>query len=345
MGNQLSKKQKRALLVVGITGAVYLSFKYLLPLVIPFLISYLIALGIRPLTRWLSKKFRMKESISSIILVVLLVGVLSFLLWFIGKQLILQIVKLIEYLPEYVEYLHIKIEDFCGRMEKTFLLEDGMMMDAVYGVSISLSEGVKQKMLPFLASKSVPIFKGIMQVTAVVIVTVIGTFLSLKEMDHFKKMKDRSSFRTEITLVTKRLSMVGGAYVKTQGIILSLTMGICIGGFTIMGNSYSVLLGVVIGLLDALPIFGTGTVLIPWALISVLSGNVFHALILSAIFVVCNFMREILEAKLMGKSMGISALESLAAMYVGLQLFGIAGFILGPIGFLVIRELTTMYSQ
>lgn len=345
MGNQLSKKQKRALLVTGITGAVYLSFKYLLPLVIPFLISYLIALGIRPLARWLSKKLHIKESITSIALVIIIVGSLSFLIWFVGKQLILQMVKLIEYLPEYVEELHSKMGSFCSKMEKTFSLEEGVMMDTVYEASISLAEGVRQKALPFLMSRSIPIFKGVMQVAAVIIVTIIGVFLSLKEMDHFKRMKARSSFRTEITLVTRRLSVVGGAYVKTQGMIMGLTMAICVGGFTVMGNSYSVLLGIVIGLLDALPIFGTGTVLIPWALINVLSGNMLHAFILCAILVICNFLREILEARLMGKSMGISALESLAAMYIGLQLFGIAGFILGPVGFLVIRELTAIYSQ
>lgn len=115
-------------------------------------------------------------------------------------------------------------------------------------------------------------------------------------------------------------------------------LSVCSTGLYFLGNGYAVLLGVIIGLLDALPVFGTGTVLIPWALFSLVFGNWPYAVGLIVIYVSCYYLREIMEAKLMGGHMGIAPLEMLISMYIGLKLFGVAGFILGPFGFMVIKD-------
>jgi len=344
MENQLSKKQKKVILVLGITGAVYLSFKYLLPLVVPFLFAYVVALGIRPIARFLHNRLRIRESIAAVIVVVLFIGMVAVIICFLGKQLILQLVSFVEYLPGYMEIGFSVLSEFCGKIEKTFGLEDGIVMNHAYDMCTSLVKNIKDSIMPYLMGKTVPIFKGLIQFIAVLVVTVTAVLLCVKEIDHFRYMKERSSFRTEMTLLSRRLFTVGGAYLKTQGIIIVFTTAICIVGLMFMGNSYSILLGVLIGLLDALPIFGTGTVLIPWALIRAVAGDVKSTIILIVIYLASYFLREILEARLMGKSLGITTLESLAAMYIGLQLFGIAGFILGPMAFLIIRELLQIYS-
>lgn len=108
----------------------------------------------------------------------------------------------------------------------------------------------------------------------------------------------------------------------------------------IMKNPYYFLLGTGIGLLDALPVLGTGTVLIPWAAADFFMGNWKGGLALLVLYGVCYFLREILEARMMGSQVGLSPLENLMAMYVGLELFGIAGFFLGPLGLLLIEDLT-----
>ena len=100
----------------------------------------------------------------------------------------------------------------------------------------------------------------------------------------------------------------------------------------------------VIGILDALPVFGTGTVLIPWALWSALAGKWSQAAILAGLYVVCYFVRQVLEARMMGGEVGLSSLETLAAVYVGLELFGFWGMILGPLGLLLIEDLTEAWA-
>ena len=90
--------------------------------------------------------------------------------------------------------------------------------------------------------------------------------------------------------------------------------------------------GIGIGILDALPIFGTGTVLLPWAVWSAVTGEWRQAGILAALYAVCYFVRQILEARMMGGQVGLSSLETLAAVYVGLELFGFFGSDFGAPG-------------
>ena len=110
-----------------------------------------------------------------------------------------------------------------------------------------------------------------------------------------------------------------------------------------MKNPYAVLLGVLIGLLDALPLFGTGTIFIPRIIICVLSRSYLQAAGLAVIYVPCYFGREFLEARLMGNGIGITSLESLISIYAGFYLFGILGFLLGPVGYLITKELTAQW--
>ena len=102
--------------------------------------------------------------------------------------------------------------------------------------------------------------------------------------------------------------------------------------------------GIGIGVLDALPIFGTGTVLIPWGIACLFLGRWGRALALFGLYLICYFIREYLETRLMSNQVGLSPLETLAAVYVGLQLFGFLGFILGPLGLLLIEDLVEAWT-
>ena len=113
----------------------------------------------------------------------------------------------------------------------------------------------------------------------------------------------------------------------------------------IIGNPYYIMAGIGIGILDALPIFGTGTVLIPWAFLELLTGDWKQAVILAGLYLVCYFVRQILEVRMMGGQVGLSPLETLASVYVGLELFGFFGFILGPLGLLLVEDLVEVWTR
>ena len=143
----------------------------------------------------------------------------------------------------------------------------------------------------------------------------------------------------------ERIASVVSAWLKTQAFILFLTSAVCIFGLAVIGNPYSFLFGCGIGILDALPVLGAGTVLIPWGVALLFQKAWKKAAVIFGIYVVCYFLRQISEARLMGKQVGLSPLGSLVSMYVGLKMFGLSGLILGPVGVLLIGDLVRMYEE
>ena len=250
---------------------------------------------------------------------------------------------LLDQIPIWIEELDIWLTFACHKMETMFHLKENIMVMLARDMLRGLGTSIKGTAMPYLMMNSMSIFKYLIRLAAVSVVLTIGVMLSLQEMEMWKKRGRESVFSDEFVLIHNRLKLMANAYIKTQGSIMLLTMVICSIGFWMMGNPYFILAGIGIGILDALPIFGTGTVLIPWAVILLFRGNVGKGIGILAIYAICYFVREILEAKMMGNKVGLSPLETLISMYVGLQLFGILGFVLGPVGLVLIEDLVDGY--
>ena len=94
-----------------------------------------------------------------------------------------------------------------------------------------------------------------------------------------------------------------------------------------------------IALVDALPVFGTGTVLIPWAVLCCIVGQVPQGIALAALYAVITLVRSVLEPKIMAAQVDLPPLAALAAMYVGFSAFGVAGMLLFPVGLMLVKQL------
>ena len=115
------------------------------------------------------------------------------------------------------------------------------------------------------------------------------------------------------------------SYVRAMAILLCLTFVELAIGFAILGLDYALVLAFFISLIDALPILGTGTVLIPWALVSLITGDFFIAIGLAVIYGVVAIVRNLIEPKIIGQQIGLHPLITLASVYVGLKIFGFFG--------------------
>lgn len=347
---QPSEKLKKIILIMGVTGAVYVCFKYLLPLVIPFLFAYGIALLLRPSAEWVAGKCRVKVhgrqygipvGVAGGVELLLILGLLGVGIYFGGRKLYGELGMLMDQIPVWIEGLDMWLTEICHKMEVYFCLKRNCLVFLVRDMLLGLVSSVKSTAMPYLMINSMTIFGWFVQVTVVWVILMIGVMLTLQEMDSWKARGRRSIFESELVMIKRRLAVVGHAFIKTQGTIMLLTMIVCTVGFWLLGNPYYILGGICLGLLDALPIFGTGTVLIPWAIISLIRGDFGYGIALVVIYVICYFLREIMEAKMMGDKVGLSPLETLISMYVGLQLFGLLGFILGPVGLLLIKDIVS----
>lgn len=339
-----TKKQKRAIILVGVTGAVYLCFRYLLPLVTPFLIAYLIALGIRPAAKWARERFHLPEGVTAALILLACFALALLGIFCCGRKFVEEAGNFLERLPEYLQGVNRWLTAFLHRIESIFHIKRGILVNLGSEMLRDLVDQVCTKLMPYLMDNTALLFGVLVKAGAIGVVTVVATILSVQEMDSLRKKKAESVFRMEFALLSNRLITTGAAYAKTQLTLMAITTALCTVGMVLIRNPYYILAGLGIGLLDALPIFGTGTVLIPWALLSLSQGKWGQAAILAGLYAVCTLLREMLEPRLMGSRVGISPWETLIAMYVGLQLFGILGVFLGPIGLLIIEDIVEAYD-
>lgn len=340
MDDVRAKKRKRILRLTGITIGVYLTFRYLLPVVIPFLLAAVLAYFLKKPYRWLHKKLRLPKSVSATAVTVVFVAAVFTGLFFLGREAIYQAASLAEHIPGYLEDANDWMIGVCEKCERALKMEDGEIFD---WLSEQWNNGLKeigsQAMAAVLGS-SVTLVRWTVTLGAGLVVVFLATVLMLMSWEKMGQAADRSPFREEIYALKGKLVHAGTAYIKSQVIIMTLTAVICCVGLTLLGNPYCIIAGIAIGLLDALPLFGTGTVFIPWIIIELFMKKWLRAVALTVIYLACYFLREIMETKIMGNSMGLSPLESLAAIYVGLELFGIIGVVLGPFGLIAIQELS-----
>ena len=340
----MSSKQKRAISLIGITGAVYIVFRYLLPLVVPFLAAWLLARIVWPFVRVLNQRCHVPIVWGAMVGVGLLCTGGLWILWKIGGKLLEQVEYLVDNFPIYIERFCLIMNGACEKVEGFFRLSKGCMMEQMEALAAQFQEQLFQKALPYVMNSSVPFIGWCMDFFTAGTITILAAVLILQERDRIKEWKQRSPFRREIQLLTRRLGTVGGAFVKTEGSIMIITIIICTIGLTWMGNPYGVLVGFLIGLIDVLPVFGSGTVFVPWILWEIVCGNWIKVLELGAIYLICYIAREVMEAKILGHYMGISSLETMIAIYIGWKLFGVVGLFLGPIGWILIKEIDKTWN-
>ncbi len=348
------KKLKKTLLILGIAGAVYLGIRFLLPLVIPFLCAYGTALWLRPSVRYLECRWQWSFRGKMRHVPVALIGTLEILvilaiaaggLYFCGSQLIAQFERFTTSIPQLLVWLDVKLTALCRGIEGILGMKHDYLVASVREMIRELSTIVRESTMPVIMDNSISILAGLGEMLVFLVIFFLSTLMFLQEMDDIRQRKSNSMFHREFAVIGRRLVKVGSAWLKTELIIMSITAGLCTVGLFLIGNDYALLFGVGIGIVDALPFFGSGVILVPWGVVQLIQKEWLDAAVLLALYVVCYFTRQVLEAKIMGNRMGLSPMETIASMYVGIQLFGLVGFLLGPIALLLVEDLVDLYWE
>ena len=343
----MDEKGKRILRIAGVAAGVYLIFKYMLPLAAPFVFAAAAAVLLKPSAEKISARLRIRlrdrefgiaPCVAAALELALFLGVCGAAVYAGGRRLCEQAVLLMERMPEWLEQLNRWLTGICHLLERRLTLREDTMVYLAQDMIRGLGSRMKQGMMPYLMGNSMSLAQGAVGLAIVMILFIVGVMLFVREMDEIRSRMENSAFREEFARIGRVLGLVGRAYLRAQGIILVFTMLLCAAGLFFLKNPYYILAGIGLGILDALPLFGTGTVFVPWALICFFRGRWQRGAFLLVLYAACYFLREFLEAKLLGDKVGLSPLATLISIYIGLQLFGIPGVILGPAGTLMIKE-------
>lgn len=316
--------------LAGIALLIFLSFRFLLPLVLPFVMAYFFAKMVSPIISFLEKHLHWRHRVSVLFVVFFVFLVLAGFAGYMISLAVSQTMLLLQKLPVYQQMISKTLEDMCCHCDRVLDLVGGTSYRYIENQVENLYHTIGTEVLPRMSSYVTQIFRWVFTIASAVFIFVISTVLILFD-DTFPRI------RGTIRPYAVRLRKAGLAYIKSQGIILFIIATIISVGLLLMGSDYAIILGIGIAIFDAFPVLGSGVILIPWAIIKIMGGNYYAAAILITVFAIAAFLREVLEPKLFGKELGLKPLYILISVYVGVKLLGISGVLLGPIGLTILK--------
>lgn len=335
----MNEKAKYLLKLIGITGAVYLGFRYLLPLVILFVLALLCARGMAPIINWCYIKFHISKKITAPVFLLLLILIVGGFLVVLSIALADQVTGLIYSIPQYKNIWYEKMLSICVHCDGMFGLVKGNSLKFMEEVISQASTLAIETIVPTMAGLAGKIVLMFFEMLISIFIFFISVLMFLSDRKKIRRSYKKFPLRKQVQPVLTELKRNGLIYVKAQSIIITIVSLVCAACLFFIGNKYYLLFGITIGILDALPVLGSGIVFVPWAFISAFNGNYLTAAILFTGYIITLVVREVMEPRLLGNSMGILPVFMLMSIFVGVSLFGVLGFVLGPIGFVLIKTL------
>lgn len=306
----------------------------LVPYSLPLIFAFLTAVMLEGMVQWMIKRFSFKR-LQAVIVVfigfVILLGVIGYNFVSIIAH---QAVSLSERTPTFVRDIYrTAILPLIGKWEfysKNFSAEIIEQIEATIEKNINTLDSFLQQ---FIAG-TINLLTAIPGFMIEFLVYLIALFLISLELPKLKRKLEshlKEHTRQKVFLVGSQLNKAGIGFLKAQLILSLVTFTMAMAGLSILGVKYTGLLSLLIVVVDILPILGTGSVLVPWAVIAILQDNHFLGIGLIILFLVITVVRRVIEPKIYSSSLGISPLASLISMYIGLKLLGIVGIFIGPI--------------
>lgn len=320
--------------LAAVFAAAWLAVKYLLPLALPFLAGSAVALAAEPLVRPLSR--RLPRGIATVIGVSLALAVLACLLVLLAALAVKELALLAGALPELTDAALSglnALERFLLALaarapESVRFLVSGAVTDLFSSGSAIVDRLVQQ--VPALASAILGHVPGSALALGTGILSAYMLSARLPGLRAWFRQRMRAPLARYLPAV-KQLRAALGGWLKAQLRLAGTSFVIVAAGLLLLRVPYAPIWAAIIALVDAIPVLGTGTVLLPWSLICLLQGQGVQALGLAGICAVAMLTRSALEPRLVGRQLGLDPLLTLVALYAGYRIWGIGGMLLAPL--------------
>lgn len=311
---------------------------------LPFLIGWLIALAAHPVVAFLEKHLKIRRKAMTVFVIVLAVAGVAFLLYGIGYVLVREIVGFAGSVPQMMSSVKEtigKIELFFTRLSVRIPLELPINLEQIYD-AIMESIGAWATRLGTPTMNVIGnMAKNIPSIIVAIIMCLLSAYFFIAEKEGLTDYLGRYTpefVKARWHVIYDSLFGALGGYIKAQFKIEFFMYFILLFGLWICEVRFAALLALGIAFLDLLPVFGTGTVLIPWALIKLLEGDYKKAVGLLILWGAGQLFRQIIQPKIVGDSIGLAPLPTLVLIYIGWQFGGVFGMLAAvPIGVLVIN--------
>lgn len=315
----------------------------------PFVIGGVIALIANPLVRFLEHKIRIRRKFGMVLIIggvlALVIGGIYLLLAWIVRE----VGSFIGALPDIMKGVSAQMEIVAANLEETLrklpnVDADWNLLEALQNFSTDVTE----TLTGLVANLGMPtvtaagnIAKSLPDIFVKVFITILSAYFFLAEKEQvaavYRSVMPKKT-QEVLHMISRNAKQMVGGYFLAQFRIMGVVAVMLFVGFLILRVPYAAIWAFLIAFLDLLPVFGTGTALIPWALIQLLSGKYYMAIGLVACWLSTQAVRQMIQPKIVGDSMGVDPLLTLLLLYLGYRFSGLGGMILAvPVGLIVME--------
>jgi len=332
-------------LLLSIIGLLLLIFVVpkVINFLLPFVIAFIVSCIANPLVKLLEKKLNIVRKHGSVIIIVLVIAMVLLILYGVGAILFNQVKGLVgdaqtmtttindtlAKIQQRLDGLYVKLpenmQQFMGEFSLSVEKNIGSVMNRIKWPTFEAASGYLKNAVEF-------IFYAIVTLLASYFFTVEGENIAAE----IKKIVPKSIIEY-YSMIVKNFKAAVGGYFSTQFKLMLIIWVYLFIGFLFIGVKYAFLFAFFVAFLDLLPVFGTGTVIGPWVVICLLTGDYFNAIYLTILYLVCQLVKQLLQPKMVGDKIGVSPLATLFFMFVGYKIGGFFGLIIGiPFGMILI---------
>lgn len=329
--------------LLGIILGILLGIRFL-QFFMPFVIGWIIAMIANPLVRMLERRLKVARKHTSMVIIIGVLAVIIVAIYFLGVKIGEETRSFLEQAPEMYSEFREEFQDAGKNLES-------IISELPQNIQESLEEAQKDigditgqavgKISQFTVDKAGTFARNIPGILISIIFSVLSAYFFIADRDRileFGRNHTPQIIQEKWRMMAESFKMVFGGYFKAQFKIMAVIGVILFIGMLILKVRFAILVAILVAFLDMLPFLGTGTVLIPWAVFKLLSGDIRYAVGLVILYLVTQLVRRIIEPKLVGDSIGMNPLATLIFMYIGYRVGGVLGMILAvPIGAIVLN--------
>lgn len=310
----------------------------------PFVIGWLMALVANPLVRFLERRLKIVRRHSSALIIISVLGLVIVLFYLIITHGYKELSSFAKDLPVIFSSA---VAEVTGALENSRKLFDFLPDSLQTGID-QFTSNLGTYLGTLVSKAAMPtveiagnVAKSIPNALVYTVITIFSAYLFIAEQDKIiaalRKTSPEFVLRYMEYLKKDAKGLIGG-YFLAQFKIMFVIAGILAAGLWVLGVNYSILLAVLISILDFLPVFGTGTVLIPWGVVKLFTGEYAYAAGLILLYITTQVVRQIVQPKIVGDTMGLHPLLTLFLLYLGYKISGLAGMIIAvPVGLVFIN--------
>lgn len=346
------RKYLKALTNLAVALVSCLLFVFLTPKLLlffaPFIVGWLIALVANPVVQFFERRFKIRRKAGSAVVIVLVIGLVVFVFYLAGVKLAKEAVGLMNDLPLMWEGAKNDFGDISRKFSVIYNRLPKDMQQALSNVTDKLGDFLGS-MVGKAGSPTIEYVGNFAKQLPAILIGMIMVLLSSylfvaerEEIIEWLRCHVPCGIVARWEMVRQSLIKAMGGYLKAQLRIELWMYLLLVVGLSLLQVNYVLLIAFLIALLDVLPFLGTGTVLVPWAVIKILSSDYQMAMGLLIIWGVGQLVRQLIQPKIVGDSVGVAPIPTLFLLYTGYKLGGVAGMIvavpIGLIGYTLYKE-------